>query len=139
MDWTAVPAPNDMSAVCDIAPGPSGGFVAFGTAGDRLASWSSDDGRSWRPGAFDLPDTSAQGLISASPHCSLAVADELIVAVVSGPHETRVWTSEDGEVWSFSELLDISYAMVAASGDRLVIVGYREGEQASAVLRATVR
>ena len=50
MDWTAVPVPDRMSAVCDIVPGPSGGFVALGTAGDRLAAWTSDDGRSWKPG-----------------------------------------------------------------------------------------
>ena len=139
MDWTAVPVPDRMSAVCDIVPGSSGGFVALGTADDRLAAWTSDDGRSWRQGEFDLPDTSAHRLIAAPQHCSMAVANELVVAVVSDQSETRVWTSDGGDVWSFGEQLNISNALVAASGDRVVIVGYREGEQASAVLRTTVR
>ena len=139
MDWTAVSVPDRMSAVCDIVPAPPGGFVALGTADDRLAAWTSDDGRSWRQGEFDLPDTSAYGLVAAPQYCSMAVGNELVVAVVSDQSETRVWTSQGGDVWSFGGQLNISNGLVAASGDRVVIVGYREGGQASAVLRATVR
>ena len=69
----------------------------------------------------------------------MAVGDKLVVAVVSDQYETRVWTSDDGDIWLFEEQFDLSNALVAASDDRLVIVGYREGEQASAVLSATVR
>jgi hypothetical protein len=139
MDWTAVPVPEGMSSVCDIVEGPSGGFVAMGTAGDRLAAWTSDDGRSWQQAKFDLPDTNAYGLISAAQDCSMAVAADLLVGVVSDQYETRVWTSHDGDVWSFDEQLNLSNALVAGSGDRLVIVGSREGEQTSAVLSATLR
>ena len=111
----------------------------WGSADDRLAAWTSDDGRSWRQGEFDLPDTSAYGLVAAPQYCSMAVGNELVVAAVSDQSETRVWTSQGGDVWSFGGQLNISNGLVAASGDRVVIVGYREGGQASAVLRATVR
>ena len=140
MDWTAVPVPDRMSAVCDIVPGPSGGFVALGTADDRLAAWTSDDGRSWKQGEFDLPDTSAYGLVSAPQHCSLAVADEMVVAAASDQYETRVWTSDDGDVWSFGEQLNLSNALVAASDDRLVIVGYGEASRvAPSLARPSVK
>jgi hypothetical protein len=127
-DWTAVEPPDGMSSVCSLAALPAGGFVALGTAGERIATWTSLHGDEWMEGTFDPQGPALDAGEGPGLPCRVVAAAGGLLAAVGTDDETLTWTSIDGRSWAFGERLDIAGvqpANVAALGDHVLLFGSR--------------
>ena len=107
-DWTAMQLPDGMSSVCSVTALPSGGFVALGMAGERVASWTSLDAVGWVEGSVEQPaepDRIAANL-GGTP-CNVVAFDGGLLASATVEGATLTWTSGDGQSWSLDQRLDI--------------------------------
>lgn len=122
--WTSAPMDGMPSAVGRFADG----WVAVGSDGDGVASWTSNDGLGWVPGA--VPFSDATGFQHAEMG-SMAALDGRVYSVGFGnigadTNMPLAWSSDDGLAWSEIPRTDpffTDYGMVwgtEASKERLV-------------------
>lgn len=116
VDWSSVATPDGMSKVCAFTSMTSGGFVAFGRAGDRIAAWASADGATWVESTVEHADASGitDDTLSDGAACSVVAAEDGLVAVMQ-VDDPLIWTSRDGASWEFQEELEISGVRFANS------------------------
>lgn len=104
----------------------AGAFVAFGTAGDRLAAWMSADGDTWVESAVQPSDVSSISDDPALPTvCSGAGVNSGLVAAVLVGGDTLVWTSRDGVSWGFDGGVQVGTAL-GPGGWRVLLAGLRD-------------
>lgn len=138
-DWTLIQPPDGMSSASSVAALPTRGFVALGTVGERLATWTSLQGDEWGEGTIEPP--TAPVLVPRVelgwPYRIMAL-DGGLLAAAGTEGGTLTWTSVDGRFWTFGERLDISgwqSANLAALGNHTLLFGYRVDPQAESGFR----
>jgi hypothetical protein len=132
-DWTPVRVPAAMSQLCAVASA-GGRFVAFGASDDAFAAWSSEDGAFWTRGLVEDPDRPfaiSDGDL-ATPCRIVDIGDGLAV-LTTAADGTRLWTSSNGEEWTFDERLPIVMTAAASLDWQVVVAGFiPEAEDAEA-------
>lgn len=130
--WQAGTAPAPEQAVSEFASDVAVrstaqglAWVATGTSGTHLASWTSSDGISWQrhliePAVADLRTDDLTDLV-ASPAGFFAVGRSVDAA---GDDHPRVWRSPDGVAWTAQHLSGLGTVNgLAARGKTLVALG----------------
>jgi hypothetical protein len=135
---------GDDSYRADAATFGDGVFAAVGnrevpsgkqSCGAPVAWYSKDDGRSWTDADLPIPN-GAGGSVHAVTWSSgfgfVAVGETFDTRCDS--HATgALWTSDDGETWTASTSAPDGYSLrgIAATGDRVVVVGSGQNDEAS--------
>ena len=141
VDWTPSQLPAGLSHICALGPSDDG-FVAFGAELSDPAAWTSRDGARWTRRPVDESDAPlAFGDIDYDA-CKVLDIGEGLAVVATVADGTLLWTSHDGEEWTFQERLPIKMTAAAALDRRVVVAGLirrsTDGETSQPLLVGTV-
>lgn len=134
MTWTTVTAPDGASGLCDVTALPDGGFVALGSAADRIAAWNSLDGMTWTESSIEDADVIGMPVESCQV---VAVEGGLLAGVGTAVEPMATWTSTDGRAWTSGEALE-ALGTLASIGDRVLLVGAAQERASQVVLVGAV-